>query len=177
MHQPAITLWADAHIYSPWVLSAYVALSEKGLRFTLHTVDLQRDEQKQPQWEGFYQTQRIPLLRVEAFVLAESTAMAEYLDERFAPPVWERLYPGQREQRATARQIQAWLRTDLQALRSEGPSEVIFAGAKKPPLSAEGRRAADKLITLPRRCCQTASKTCLASGVLPIPISPWRCSG
>ena len=38
MNQPVITLWSDADFFSPYVLSAYVALAEKGLSFTLKTV-------------------------------------------------------------------------------------------------------------------------------------------
>ncbi|EFZ47523.1 glutathione S-transferase domain protein [Escherichia coli E128010] len=33
MSKPAITLWSDAHFFSPYVLSAWVALQEKGLSF------------------------------------------------------------------------------------------------------------------------------------------------
>lgn len=31
MSKPAITLWSDANFFSPYVLSVYVALQEKGL--------------------------------------------------------------------------------------------------------------------------------------------------
>ena len=33
MSKPAITLWSDAHFFSPYVLSAWVALQEKDLSF------------------------------------------------------------------------------------------------------------------------------------------------
>lgn len=51
-------------------------------------------------------TRRVPLLEVEDFALSESSAISEYLDERFAPPEWERLYPDL-QKRARARQVQA----------------------------------------------------------------------
>ncbi len=40
MSQPVITLWSDANFFSPYVMSVYVALAEKGLTFSLKTVDL-----------------------------------------------------------------------------------------------------------------------------------------
>lgn len=33
MNQPVITLWSDANFFSPYVMSVYVALAEKGLAF------------------------------------------------------------------------------------------------------------------------------------------------
>ena len=42
MSKPAITLWSDAHFFSPYVLSAWVALQEKGLSFHIKTIDLDK---------------------------------------------------------------------------------------------------------------------------------------
>ena len=50
------------------------------------------------------------------------------------------------KQRARARQVQAWLRSDLVPLRQERSTEVVFMGARKPPLTAEGRASAEKLL-------------------------------
>lgn len=44
MSKPAITLWSDAHCFSPYVLSAWVALQEKGLSFHIKTIDLDSGE-------------------------------------------------------------------------------------------------------------------------------------
>lgn len=146
MEQPVITLWSDAHFHSPYVMSVYVALKEKGLAFTLQTVDLASGQHLQPGWQGYQLTRRVPVLAVQEFILSESSAIDEYLEERFAPPVWERIYPVDREKRARARQIQAWLRSDLLPIREERPTEVIFSGARMPPLSAAGCQAAEKFI-------------------------------
>lgn len=48
MSKPAITLWSDAHFFSPYVLSAWVALQEKGLSFHIKTIDLDSGEHLQP---------------------------------------------------------------------------------------------------------------------------------
>lgn len=93
MSKPAITLWSDAHFFSPYVLSAWVALQEKGLSFHIKTIDLDSGEHLQPTWQGYGQTRRVPLLQIDDFELSESSAIAEYLEDRFAPPTWERIYP------------------------------------------------------------------------------------
>lgn len=146
MSQPAITLWSDAQYLSPWVMSVYVALKEKGLAFTLNTVDLQSAQHLQPGWQGYSATRRVPALGIDDVVLSESSAITEYLEERFAPPVRERIYPAEILKRARARQIQAWLRSDLGAIRQERPSEVVFAGATFPPLSAQARQQVTRLV-------------------------------
>jgi len=74
-----------------------------------------------------------------------------YLEERFPAPEFERLYPRDLQKRARAREIQAWLRSDLLALRAERPTEVLFAAEKFPPLSEAGQYAAQKLIAVAER--------------------------
>uniref|UniRef100_UPI0031D74DA0 glutathione transferase n=1 Tax=Klebsiella sp. TaxID=576 RepID=UPI0031D74DA0 len=145
MSQPVITLWSDSSFFSPYVMSVYVALQEKSLPFALKTIDLNSGENQQPGWKGYAVTRRVPLLEVEDFALSESSAISEYLDERFAPPEWERLYPHDLQKRARARQVQAWLRSDLMPIREERSTDVVFAGKKKPELSAAGRKSAEKL--------------------------------
>ncbi len=105
MSKPVIVLWSDANFFSPYVLSAWVALQEKGLSFTLKTRDLDQGEHLQPGWRGYALTQRVPVLEADNFELSESSAIAEYLEERFAPPQWERIYPHDLQKRARARQI------------------------------------------------------------------------
>ena len=146
MNQPVIMLWSDANFFSPYVMSVYVALAEKGLTFTLKTVDLDGGEHLKPQWQGYDLTRRVPVLEIDGFALSESSAIDEYLEDRFAPPEWERIYPHDLQKRARARQIQAWLRSDLVPIRVERSTDVVFAGVKKPALSAEGRESAQKLI-------------------------------
>ncbi|MEX7648138.1 glutathione transferase, partial [Klebsiella pneumoniae] len=96
-------------------------------------------------WTGYAATRRVPLLEVDDFALSESSAITEYLDERFAPPEWERIYPHDLQKRARARQIQAWLRSDLMPIREERSTAVVFDGAKMPDLSEAGRQSAEKL--------------------------------
>lgn len=64
MSKPVIVLWSDANFFSPYVLSAWVALQEKGLSFTLKTRDLDQGEHLQPGWRGYALTQRVPVVAV-----------------------------------------------------------------------------------------------------------------
>ncbi|HEJ0422758.1 TPA: glutathione transferase [Citrobacter koseri] len=146
MSKPEITLWSDANFFSPYVLSVYVALQEKGLPFTLKTVDLSSGEHLQPSWQGYALTRRVPVLGIDGFELSESSAITEYLEDRFAPPQWERIYPHDLQKRARARQIQAWLRSDLMPIREERSTDVVFAAARKGPLSEAGKESAAKLV-------------------------------
>ena len=57
------------------------------------------------------------------------------------------MYPADVQQRARARQVQAWLRSDLLPIRQERSTLVVFCGQKRPPLSAEAQAAATKLIS------------------------------
>lgn len=74
-------------------MSVYVALAEKGLTFSLKTVDTDSGEHLQPHWQGYALTRRVPVLEIDGFELSESSAIDEYLEDRFAPPEWERIYP------------------------------------------------------------------------------------
>lgn len=145
MSQPAITLWSDANFFSPYVMSVYVALAEKGLTFNLKTVDLDRGDHLKPQWQGYALTRRVPVLEIDGFELSESSAIDEYLEDRFAPPEWERIYPHDLQKRARARQIQAWLRSDLVPIREQRATDVIFGDAKMPALNEAGEASASKL--------------------------------
>ena len=136
-------LYVDAQYLSPYALSVYVALQVKGLPFDLKTVDLDAGAQHGAAYAQASLTQRVPLLADGDFQLSESSAITEYLNDTVPGPA---LYPIHAQARARARQVQAWLRSDLIALRVERSTDVVFQGAKKAPLSAAGEQAAAKLV-------------------------------
>lgn len=144
----ALRLFVDSNFYSPYALSAYVALVEKGLNFDLQTVELSAGEQHRTAFREASLTARVPMLEHDGFALSESSAIAEYLDEVFAPPAYPAVLPQAVRDRARARQIQAWLRSDLLPLREERPTTVVFAAARLGPLGAAARAAADKLFAV-----------------------------
>ncbi|QCR34633.1 glutathione transferase [Nissabacter sp. SGAir0207] len=145
MSQPLFTLYVDDRYLSPYAMSAFVALTEKGLNLELETLSLSQGEHLQPAYGTLLRTQRIPALVQGRFHLSESSAISEYLEDRFPAPDYPRLYPEALDDRAKAREVQAWLRSDLAALRNERPTEVIFTKMRGEPLTAEGRQAATKL--------------------------------
>ena len=136
-------LYVDAQFDSPYAMSVFVALREKRLDFDVRAIDLDANQQFEAGYAATSLTSRVPTLVDGEFALSESTAIEEYLDEAYPGP---RLYPVDPKQRARARQVQAWLRSDLVPLRQERSTEVVFMGARKPPLTAEGRASAEKLL-------------------------------
>jgi len=151
MSQPSLILYSDANYFSPYVMSAFVALTEKGIPFELETVDLAEAENLKDSYSAISVTRRVPTLTNGAFVLSESSAIDEYVDDLFPAPTFPAIYPSDPENRAKAREVQAWLRSDLMPIREERSTEVVFAGAKHPPLSAKGQKAAEKLYDAAQR--------------------------
>ncbi|AJG24364.1 putative glutathione S-transferase, YfcF-like [Cupriavidus basilensis] len=139
-----LRLYADAQFASPYAMSAFVALHEKGLSFELVTIDLANNANREPGYAQSSLTQRVPTLIHGSFALSESSAITEYLDEVFPGTS---LYPKDAISRARARQVQAWLRSDLMPIRQERSTEVVFYGAHAEPLSAAARTAAGKLFS------------------------------
>lgn len=137
-----LLLYTDARFLSPYAMSAFVALHEKGLPFRMAGVDLAQRAQHRPDFAGFLSTQRVPLLIHGDFALAESSAITEYLDDVFEGP---RLYPADPRERALARQIQAWLRSDFLPIRAERPTDVVFLRPTDAPLSDAAAEALGKL--------------------------------
>ncbi len=136
-------LYVDSQFASPYAMSAFVALHEKGVPFDMSTLDLAANETDEPLFASTSITRRVPTLIHGDFALSESSAIAEYLDE--AVP-GKRLYPSELHARARARQVQAWLRSDLMPLRIERPTEVVFYQPTASPLSPGATAAARKLI-------------------------------
>lgn len=147
MHLGApFTLFVDSQFLSPYAMSAYVALTEKQLPFEVRMIDLDAGEQRMQPYQCRALTARVPALTHGDFNLTESTAIAEYLEDLHPAPACTALYPAQPRERARARQLQAWLRSDLGALRQERPTETVFYDRAGEPLSDAGHSAAAKLI-------------------------------
>lgn len=141
-----LTLYVDSNFVSPYAMFAYVALREKRLPFTLRPVDLSAKQHQDAVFENLSLTAKVPALVHGDFSLAESSAIIEYLEDVFPAPAHPAVLPADARQRARARQLQAWIRSDLAALREERPTTVIFRAPEQKPLSQAGRAAADKLV-------------------------------
>ena len=139
------TLYIDNRFLSPYAMSAFVALTEKGVPFQLKKIDLATREHTEAHYAALSRTRRIPTLAQGAFRLSESSAIAEYLEDMLPPPQHYRLYPEDLRHRATARQIQAWLRSDLMPIREERSTEYVFLEPPRKRLSKEATAAAAAL--------------------------------
>lgn len=152
-----VVLHVDSNFQSPYAMSSYVALKEKGVAFELATVDLSAKVQNKPDFAGKSLTQRVPTLVHDGFSLSESSAIDEYVDDVFDGAA---LFPKNPQQRARARQVQAWLRSDLMPIRMERPTEVLFRGMKPAPLSADALAAAERLFFAAQALLEIRSHLC-----------------
>ena len=150
-----LALYGNSTWTSPYVLSAFVALREKGLPFEVRDVDLHRREHAAPAFADRSLTSRVPVLVDGDFSLSESSAIDEYLDDSYPPPAHARVLPADVRARARARQVMAWLRSDLMPIREERSAEYVFYAHDRlrpfAPLSEAGRRAAAKLLAAAER--------------------------
>lgn len=137
-------LYVDSNFASPYALAAYVSLLEKNLKFELNALELFANANQEAGFASTSITRRVPTLIHDGFALSESSAICEYIDEAFAGT---RLYPTDLRDRARARQVQAWVRSDLMPIREERPTWVVFCGAKKPALSPKANEAVQKLFS------------------------------
>lgn len=135
-------LYVDAQYASPYAMSVFVALHEKAAPFQISTVDLGTGQNRASDYAATSLTQRVPTLVHGEFALSESSAITEYLNDVLPGPL---LYPAAPKARARARQIQAWLRSDLMPIREERSTEVIFYRRRGKPLSQAAQAAAEKL--------------------------------
>ncbi|MFT4101485.1 MAG: glutathione transferase [Burkholderiaceae bacterium] len=158
LRSPIPTLFVDTSFVSPYALSAFVALTEKGVEFDLQRVDLAAQQNQQQPFQQLSLTARVPTLDYDGFSLSESSAIIEFVEEEFAPPRYRSVLPADRRHRARARQLQAWLRSDLMALRAERPTTVFFATEQASPLTQAGKDAAGKLLRVAASLLRNGSR-------------------
>jgi len=145
-----LVLYSNANWNSPYVLSAFVGLTEKKLPFEVQEVALHEGAQRAPAYVETSFTARVPALVDGAFSLSESSAIVEYLEDKWPPPAHVALLPRDLEARARARQVMAWVRSDLMPIREERSAEYVFYPhdglAPYAPLSPAALRALEKLV-------------------------------
>ncbi|KMT53242.1 glutathione transferase [Pseudomonas fildesensis] len=139
-----LSLYVDSIFTSPYAMSVFVTLREKGLAFETLTLDLEAAQNQTADFVQLSVTQRVPTLVDGDFALSESSAITEYLEAVYPETA---VYPADLKQRARARQVQAWLRSDLLPIRQERSTLVVFCGQKRPPLSPVAEAAARRLIS------------------------------
>lgn len=140
-----LMLYVDSQFSSPYAMSAFVTLQEKGLPFDMKPLNLAARANYAPDYSAVSLTRRVPTLVHGDFSLSESSAISEYLEEQFPSPQYPAVYPRDIRARARAREVQAWLRSDFMPIRQERSTEVVFFKPTGKPLSQEAQAAAEKL--------------------------------
>jgi len=138
-----LILHVDAFWISPYAFSAFAALREKGVPFEVRTVALHEGAHRAPEYHDPSLTGRVPALLHDGFWLSESSAIIEYLEEVFLPPAHAAVLPSTVQARARARQVMAWVRSDLGALRTERPTKTLFYTEERTREPLSGAAAAD----------------------------------
>lgn len=165
MESTKLKLYVGADFVSAFAMSACVALKEKQLSFELVTLDLKARENYQPSYRNVSLTCKIPTLVHEDFALSESSAIAEYLEE--IAPGHPKLFPLDIKQRARARQLQAWLRSDLLVIRKERPADLIYFGKKDNPCPTRRWPLSTDCSLWRTGCWRRAPITCSVTGASP----------
>jgi glutathione S-transferase len=160
--RPELTLYADAAWESPWVFHVMVALDELGREYKLEPVRRPIATELREELKARALLGLVPTLAHGDFWLTESSAIAEYLAETFAPPKYPRIMPADARQRARARQVMSWLRTSLMGLRGDRPTTSVFRRPVTGALSEKGRADADELLRVAGTLI-TPGKTSIAS--------------
>ncbi|MGE8066906.1 glutathione transferase [Pseudomonas sp. NPDC089569] len=156
MENSKLELYVGADFISAFAMSAFVALKEKQLSFKFVTVDLKAKVNYQESYRDLSLTCKVPTLVHQGFALSESSAIAEYLEE--LTPGHPRLFPQDPRQRARARQLQAWLRSDLLVVRKERPFDLVYFGKKDTPLSDEAKAAVNRLFFVADRLLEEGAE-------------------
>ena len=137
MKKEDIILYADSRFISPYVMSVFVTLTEKGIPFQIKKIRLLAEENLKPDYAKLSLTQRVPSLSHGDFNLSESSAITEYLEELFPAPNYINVYPKDTRQKAKARQVQAWIGSDFMSIREERSTEVVFCKPSDKPLASK----------------------------------------
>src|ERR1044071_1665575 len=83
---PRLMLHGNDTWSSPYVLSCFVALTEKQLPFDMQQVALSERAQRSPAYVQTSFTARVPALVDGDFSLSESSAIIEYLEDKWRGP-------------------------------------------------------------------------------------------
>ena len=143
-----IVLYGESTWVSPWVFHVMTALEEKRLPYTLELVGLPMTPEQKKLLVDRSVIGKVPVLAHGDLWLTESLAISEYLAETFRYPDYPRLFPENLAERALARQVMSYLRTDIMALREARPTTSVFGKPVTTPLEGKAKQQADDLLRL-----------------------------
>ena len=89
---------------SPYAWRVNLALEHKALPYERKVLSFAKGDLKQPEYLALNPRGKVPVLTDGGFVLYESSAITEYLDEAY-PAQGQRLFPGDPQRRAIQRRV------------------------------------------------------------------------
>jgi len=141
-----LTLYADTTWQSPWVFHVMVALEELKVRYKLEPLAMPIPSDVRASLQEHAILGKVPCLAHGDVWLTESSAISEYLSERFTPPQHPRILPADVVARARARQVMSWLRTSMFGLRDDRPTTSVFQRPVTRPLGDKAKADAAELV-------------------------------
>ena len=87
---------------SPFSWRVYLALEHKQADFSARLISFDKNEHKTPEFLAISPRHQVPVITENGFALYESSAIVEYIEERF--PEGPSLFPGGQKGRALVRQ-------------------------------------------------------------------------
>lgn len=114
---------------SPYAWRAWLALAHKGVTFELHTLSFDAGDLETPEFTRLNPRQKVPVLVDDKFVLSESAAIVEYVEERW--PQGPRLFAEDVKQRATQRRLIREADAYLAPAVEHFAEQVLFTPADK----------------------------------------------
>ena len=141
-----ITVYVDGFFVSPIDASVLISLEEKGIEYQTARALLRDGQGVPPSLATQATIARVPTLQHGDFFLTESLAIIDYLEQLYpAPP----LFSANPRTRARCKQVMAFLRFDIHALRDERQWwTVVYPAPGLPPLSPRAARDASELISI-----------------------------
>lgn len=88
---------------SPYSWRVWLALEHLGVPYNLRVLSFSEKDTRKPEFLAINPRHRVPTIVDDGYVLWESMAILEYLEERFAGA--KRLYPGNPQERARLRRL------------------------------------------------------------------------
>ncbi len=157
-----LVLYADSTWQSPWVFHVLVALEELRASYRLEALAMPIPPDRRAELQRHAVLGKVPCIADGDVWLTESSAISEYLAERFPPPAHPRLLPSSLIERARARQVMSWLRTSLMGLREDRPTSSVFQRPLNKPLSAKAKADAAEVVRVTEQLLAPGAKTLFA---------------
>ena len=108
----------------------WLSLEHKQVPYTLKILSFQNDDTKKPEFVALNPRHTVPTIVDDGYVLWESMAIVEYLDERFA--AGPKLYPGDLRMRARVRRLAREMEEHLGGSIDKVVDELFWKGDAPP---------------------------------------------